>query len=476
VRHQTNHRLLLSIGRQVALAVLLFVSACSTGNDASPRAVGNLASLPPQIEREVGPTYASPTLQTFVDRVGQKVVASAHLDGSFHFLILDDPIPNAEAVAPSYVFVTRGLLALIDDEAELAAAFGHELGHIEKHHAAKRDNVRRQLNDAAVKAAATSGSATVGRSMAREGLLALRRYSRDQELEADRIGLGYLVRAGYRGDAMKTLIEKLQLEAKLEDEILGPSPDGRDRGALATHPDPDQRLAALRTIDAARHPGRSGRQTYLAAVDGMSVDDPPEEGFVRGPTFEHPIMSLAFSALPDFTLFNDRDGVLGMGHDRSLLFFSCIDEKVPGRLDQWMRNELKPTPTDIHATEIGGAEAAIGSMPRGSDVGLAQIRYVLIRHGTGICYFNLLSDGPDRDRRMNAMVGAVRSFHTLSDTDTAALRPLRLHVVPTAGASAAELAARLPYPDHRMQRLLTLNGVDQPEALMRLPEIKTVVP
>jgi len=458
------------------LITLLIVGACTTGNGASQFAAGTSAQLPPQIEKEVGSVYTSPTLQAFVDRVGQRVVASSHLAGSFRFFILDDPTPNAQAVAPNYVFVTRGLLALIDDEAELAAAFGHELGHLEMHHAAKRQRVQRELKEAADDAAAASGSISVGRLVADEGLLALRRYSRDQELQADRAGLGYLVHAGYRGDAMMTLIEKLQLEAKLENEILGPSLDGGDRGALATHPDPVQRLAALRNTDDSQKPGLSGREAYLAAIEGMSADDPSEEGFVRGATFEHPVLSLAFSAPPDFTLFNNHDGVLGVGRDRSFLFFSCTDEKVPGRLDDWMLNELKPTPSDIHTTQIDGAEAAMGSRPRGPDTGLAQIRYVLIRHGTGICYFNLLSDGNDRDHRMAAMVGAARSFHSLSDTDVAALRPFHLHVVSTAGQSAAALAARLPYPDHRMQRLLTLNGVDQPDALLRHPKIKAIVP
>jgi predicted Zn-dependent protease len=460
----------------LALAALLIVDACTNGNFSPQFVSDDPANLPPQIEREVGPVYTSPSLQAFVDRVGHKVAASSHLGGSFHFIILDDPVPNALAVAPDYVFVTRGMLSLIDDEAELAAAFGHELGHIELHHAAKRQRLQQELADASANAASTSGSAAVGRLVDHEGLLALRRYSRDQELQADRAGLGYLVRAGYRGDAMATLIEKLRLESGLENEILGPPPEGGDRGALATHPDPVRRLAALRKTEDLRKSGSSGRQAYLAAIEDMSVDDPPEEGFVRGPTFEHPIRSLAFSALPDFTLFNDHDGVLGVGGARSFLFFSCSDEEVPDRLVDWMRNELKPTPSDIHATEIDGAEAAVGSRAVGSDTGLAQIRYILIRHGTGICYFNLLSDGTNRDRRMAAMVGAARSFHSLSDTDVAALRPLRLHVVSTAGESAAALAARLPYPDHRMQRLLTLNGVDQPDALMRLPQIKTIVP
>lgn len=459
------------------VALLLAASACSTGsNRPQISSASGLETLPPQIEREVGPVYISRTLQAFVDRVGRKVATESDLPGSFRFFVLDDPVPNAHAISSGYVFVTRGLLALIDDEAELAAAFGHELGHIEKKHAAKRERVRRDVTDAAVNAAVASGSVTVGRSVAREGLLALRRYSRDQELEADKLGVRYIVRAGYRGDAMTTLIEKLQLQARLEDELMGPTPEADDRSALSTHPGPEQRLMALRSIDPARRPGKSGREAYLAAVDGMSVDDSPDEGFVRGPSFLHPTMRLAFTALPDFRLFNAHDGVLGVGRDRSLLYFSCTDEQVRGRLDDWMRNELKPTPTNIQATEIGGAEAAIGSKPRGSDTGLAQIRYVLVRRGPGLCYFNLLSDGPDRDRRIEAMTAAARSFHSLSDAQVAALEPFRLRVISPAGATAAGLASRMPYRDHQMERLLTLNGVDNPRALMRLAQIKIVQP
>ena len=78
----------------------------------------------------------------------------------------------------------------------------------------------------------------------------------------------------------------------------------------------------------------------------------------------------------------------------------------PGTLVDWMRDKVKPTPTDIQSTEIGGAEAAIGARPRGSDTGLSQVRYVVIRRDTGVCYFNLVSDSPDRDRRIETMVEA----------------------------------------------------------------------
>ena len=462
--------------------LLILAGACTSENNPPQTAAAAQAgapAMPREIEKEVGPAYASPALQVMVNRVGQKLVSRSGLSGSYRFYVLDQPIANAHAMSSGYVFVTRGLLALMDDEAELAAAMGHELGHIVQKHAAQREQARKGVLDSAVDAALKSGSMSVGRSVAREGLLQLRRYSRDQELEADRVGLGYITRAGYRGDAMITLIEKLRRQARLEDELMGETggtAETGDRSALSTHPAPDDRLVALRGVVAASTPGDSDRPEYLRSIDGMSVDDAPEEGFVRGSTFLHPTMQLAFALPRDFRLFNDHDGVIGVGRDRSMMYFSCKRERVPGRLDDWMRNQLKPTPTDIQETEIGGAEAAIGARPRGSDTGLGQIRYVIIRHDEGICYFNLLADGPDKDRRIETMVAATRSFRHLSMAEAAAVRPYRLQIVPTAGTSPAALAARLPYSDSRMERLLTLNGVDDGAALMRRPEAKTVGP
>jgi len=464
------------------LVLLVLAGACTPENNPPQTSVAAQAgapAMPREIEKEVGPAYASPGLQALVNRVGQKLVVGSGLSGSYRFYVLDQPVANAHAMSSGYVFVTRGLLALMDDEAELAAAMGHELGHIVQKHAAQREQARRGVLDSAVDAALKSGSMTVGRSVAREGLMRLRRYSRDQELEADQVGLGYITRAGYRGDAMISLIEKLRRQARLEDELMGEASataEAGDRSALSTHPAPDDRLVALRTLAASQAPGDSNRSGYLKAIDGMSVDDAPEEGFVRGSTFLHPTMQLAFDLPRDFKLFNDHDGVIGIGRDRSMMYFSCKSGRVPGRLDDWMRNQLKPTPTDIQETQIGGVEAAIGARPRGPDTGLGQIRYVIIRHNEGICYFNLLADGPDKDRRIETLVNATRSFRNLSMAEAATVRPYRLQVVPTAGTSAAALAARLPYGDFRMDRLLTLNGVDDGAALMRRPEAKTVEP
>lgn len=461
----------------VLVALLFAAGACTVGNSPPQTvAASGIPALPPAVERDVGTAYPDAALQSYVDRVGQKLVRGAGLAGPYRFVVLDQPSVNAHALPPGYVFVTRGLLAVLDDEAELAAAFAHEIGHLTQRHAAQRARARQGVLDAAVEAAAVTGSVTVGRSVARDGLIALRRYSREQELEADRIGVGYLVQAGYRSNAMDSLIDRLRQQSQLEAQLLGEAPDSfNQRSATATHPAPFERKDALRAAGLSTT-GESGRPGYLAAIDGMSVDDPPDEGFVHGREFLHPKLRFAFEAPADFRLFNDQDGILGVGRDRSLLYFSCSNERVPGRLDDWMRNALKPTPADIQATEIGGAEAAIGARPRGSDTGLGQARYVMIRLGDRICFFNLLSEGPDRDRRIEVLVKAARTFRALTAAEAAALRPYRLRVVSTAGTSPAYLAARLPYDDLRMERLLVLNGVNTPAELSSRSQVKTIEP
>jgi predicted Zn-dependent protease len=461
----------------VLVALLVGLGACaSPGGPAATVGANGVPVLPRELERDVGPAYPDPALQAYVERVGQKVVSQSGLKSAFRFVVLDQPQANAHA-AGGYVMVTRGLLALLDDEAELAAAMSHEIGHVVERHAAQRARARQGVLDAAVEAAASTGSITVGRSVAREGLLALRRYSREQELEADKAGVAMLVKAGYRGSAMSSLIDKLRREGQLELQLMGEQPDAIDRrSSTSTHPAPIERQEALQSIPQAAASGESNRTVFLEAIDNMSVDDSPQEGYVRGNRFEHPVLKVAFQAPRDFRLFNDDDGVLGVGRDRSLMFFSCTDSPVQGDLADWMRSKLKPTPVDIQSTEIDGSPAAIGARPRGADAGLGQVRYVLIRHDDQVCFFNLLSEGPDRDRRIDVLIAAARTFHVLTDAEAAALRPYRLRVVASAGITPAQLAQRLPYADLKMERLLILNGVRTPDELSQRDKVKIIEP
>jgi len=276
---------------------------------------------------------------------------------------------------------------------------------------------------------------------------------------------------------MASLIDRLRRQSALEAQIMGESPDFGDRpSAASTHPAPVERTAAIAGLPLANAPGESNEKGYFAAIDGMSVDDPPREGFIRGRTFLHPTLRLTFTAPPGFRLFNESDGVLAVNRERSLMLFACLRTPVSGPLDDWMRNKLKPTPTDIQATEINGSEAAIGARPRGSDTGLGQARYIVIREGDRVCNFALVSEGAGQDRQIEAMVQAARTFRTLTPAEAASLQPYRLRIVSPAGSTPAQLAARMPYPDLKMERLLVLNAARVPADLSSRAQIKIVEP
>ena len=439
---------------------------------------GHRPALPRELERLVGgQIYGEPRLHAYVDRVGQRLISRGGVPGSgYRFYVLDMATPNAHALPSGFIFVTRGLLAMLDDEAELAAALAHELGHVSRRHAAERARQRQSVLESVIEAVRTTGSLAVGGSVAREGLLALRRYSREQELDADRAALDYVRQAGYRSDAILSLIEKLRRQGRLDAVLRGYAPEALDRpSALSTHPADQERIAALRAIRPTPG-GETGRNAFLAAIDGMPIDDSPEEGFVRGNAFLHPTMKLAFSAPSDFRLDNGHDGVRGFGRDRSYLYFSCTDDRVGSSLIDWVRNEVKPTPSDLQPAQIGGAEAVIGERPRGSDTASATVRQVFIRRANGLCYFTLIVDGFGNERRMEALLASARTFRTLSDSEATSLRPYRLRVVSGAGTSPAQLAAHLPYGDYRLERLLALNGVDTAAELAAKGSIKTVEP
>jgi predicted Zn-dependent protease len=465
----------------LALALGAWTAAACTpaGAPSQTTAAPRTPTVSPEIERFIGgQVYQDPALYAYVDRVGQRLVDKGDVAGSgYRFYVLDLPTPNAHALSTGQVFVTRGLLAILDDEAELAAAMAHELGHLARRHAAQREQQRQGVLQAILEATRITGSTVVATSVAQEGVLALRRYSREQELDADRAGLGYLQRAGYRSDAILTLIGKLRRQARLEATMAGVAPEASERrSVLATHPGPEERLVALRAQPMPAG-GDTGRAPFLAAIDGMPVDDPPSEGYVRGTAFLHPEMKLAFEAPRGFRLRNTSTGVWADGGiERGLMYFTCRRERIDGKLTDWMRNEIKPTPADVQETEIGGAEAAISERPRGSDTGSTYIRQVFIRRAEGACIFTLAVDSAGDGRRMEALIAAARTFRTLSDQEAASLRPRRLRVVPAGSASVTDLAARMPYTDLRLERLLALNGVDSAAELASKGSVKIVEP
>ena len=193
--------------------------------------------LHPQILRQFGPALENPALQRYVDSVGQLLARTAERrDLKYTFTVIDSDIANAFAVPGGYIYITSGLLALFDSEAELAAVLGHELGHIAALHYARGRGqaVLAQLGVLAAgilarEAAPGSGAdRMIGELGGKAAFAYLRSFSRENEYESDDLGIRYLARAGYDTGAVARMLGKLRAHGRLEAELAGRSPDGID--------------------------------------------------------------------------------------------------------------------------------------------------------------------------------------------------------------------------------------------------------
>jgi predicted Zn-dependent protease len=229
----------------------------------------------PKMVEEFGGGYADADLQTYVSRVGQKLARQSELPNlTFTFTVLDSPIVNAFALPGGYVYVSRGLLTLAGNEAELASVLGHEIGHVTARHSAERYGQSMAVGIASVGLGVFGGNlaSQAGQSL---GTLALRSYSRDQELESDTLGIRYMARAGYDTEAAATFLRKMYAQSRPE--------DADSFSLLQTHPRTLDRVNQAIKKSAVQPVPEPivGKRAYLQAIDGMIYGDNPESLALR---------------------------------------------------------------------------------------------------------------------------------------------------------------------------------------------------
>ena len=281
----------------------------------------------PKLVQQFGGDYADSNLAAYVNRVGQAVAKHAEVqDVPYTFTVLDDDDINAFALPGGYVHVTRGLVTLASNEAELAGVLGHEIGHITARHAAQRYSSATAADLGigvlsilgAVAGLPSQVTQAAGSGLQTGAAIYLQKYSRDQEMEADRLGIRYMTQAGYDPEAMVTFFRKLDAWTRLEASMVG---DGgaEDRfDIMASHPRTGDRVQQATQIAAsARRPGEQlDQDAYLKAIDGVLFGDSPAQGFRRGRDFIHPELRIAFTVPPGFVLKNNAQQVVAARPER----------------------------------------------------------------------------------------------------------------------------------------------------------------
>jgi predicted Zn-dependent protease len=483
----------------LAAAICLALAASGAGNARAADATGDTLTniiLPesqekalaekehPKVVAQFGGVYQSAALARYVDAIAAKLgKVSNRPDIAYRVTILNSPVVNAFALPAGYIYVTRGLLGLVNSEAELAGVIGHEMGHITARHVAQRYSRAIVAQGVlGVLGAVTQGTAYAGLAKYAEPVaeVALQSYSREEENEADQFGVTYMSRAGYDPYAMARFLASLGAYSRLEAEInRQPDPDSFD--LLASHPRTPDRV--VKTIQEARleqvdNPVR-GRERYLAAIDGLLYGDDPAQGFVRGRVFAHPKLGFRFEVPAGFTLLNGQEEVLARAKDAALIRFDQAQLEGEVSPERYLRETwLKGAPlANFERLDVNGFPAATGTGQLQADNGPLDLRFVAIKTGPRTISRFLFVTTPALIGRYGAgFRDTTFSFRRLSEAERRALRPYRIAVVRAgAGDTVESLAARLPFPDHREERLRVLNGLEPAQTLEPGQSVKLLV-
>lgn len=432
-------------------------------------------------------------LQQYVREVGRRLAQHSHRAAlEWTFTVVDSPDINAFALPGGYVYVTRGIMAYLESEADLAGVMGHEIGHVTARHGAQRAT-RQQTAGLGVLAATVLGAVLESRGVGGAGDFAqqisqgvavgyIAKYSREQELQADKLGAEYLARTGYDPRNMVDVIQVLAGQERFAAEQAreeGRAP--RESSWLDSHPTNEQRLRDITQI-ASQYQGRygnEGRERYLKAIDGLAFGESREQGVTRGRHFFHEPLGFALTAPQGWKVQNTAEAiVLANGQGDAGLIVRTVPPEVGRTHDEILRNGLQAERGRTERLHVNGFAATHFSGTRRSSQGQSEpVEATLITGPQDRVYAFLYAaaNASALQRSLGAMREAMMSFRPLSSADRAAGQPWTLRTVPLPRGGFAELARRSPLPNAE-QQLRLLNGLyaagrdPQPGQLVKVVE------
>lgn len=447
----------------------------------------------PKVLAEFGGPYSERRLDEYLAELGFRLTrASQTPQGQYTFTLLNSPVMNAMALPGGYVYITRGILALANNEAEVAGVVGHEIGHVTARHSAQRYS--QGVATQGVAAVAGILGAILGGQAAGEiaanvigggGMLVLQKNSREHENEADQIGLRTLARAGYAPNAMPAFLQSLNDWSAAEARLMGRPGAEQEFSMLQTHPRTVDRVqATIREASLVAQDGRYGRDEFLDRIDGMMYGDDPEQGFIRDRLFAHPKLRIQFNAPPGFYLVNGSAAVSGLGPDNTRMVFDAEPDrnKVRSLADPatyiqrgWIGQQMRLQNIEkFTANGMNGATAA--AQVKLKDGSTAFARFVALAAPGAMYRFQFIAPVNGRAKHDPLFRDAVMSFRTLSEAQAAALKPLRVRVVPVRrGDSEESLAARQPFGERNLDMFRTLNGLRANERIEAGQRAKVVL-
>ena len=444
------------------------------------------AEYHPQLLAQFGGAMSG-SQATYVEQVGKNIAVQSGLGNareSFTVSLLNSPVNNAFAIPGGYIYTTRQLVTLMNNEAELAGVLGHEVGHVAARHAQRRQATA-QRNSllgglGAILSSVLLGDSSAGQTLSRGFLqgsqLLTLSFSRDQETQADDLGIQYLTKAGYDPRAMSTVLSSLAAQNALDAQLQGRNASVPEWAS--THPDPASRVQRAATAAQGLPGSVTNRDTFLTRIDGLLYGDDPKQGVIEGSQFIHPELRLSFTAPQGFYMVNSTSAVSINGQSgQAQLSLAPYN----GDLESYIRAQFTAlggqnstlAPASITRTTVNGIPAAYGTARVNN--GSSQVDVVIFAYefARDRAYHFAAITPAGQSGTFNSM---FQSMRRISQSEADAVIPRVLDVVTVQrGDTVASLARRMAYNDAQEARFRVLNGLSSSDQLTAGQKVKIVV-
>lgn len=424
-----------------------------------------------EVRKEYG-VYKAPALQAYVNEVGQKLARNSQRSNlKWQFTVVDSPDINAFALPGGYVYITRGLMAYLESEEELAGVLGHEIGHVTARHGARRQTqgtIAQVLSvGAEIFGQVVGGVAGLGQAVGGVAGQFITAYGRDQELQADQLGAQYLSANGYDPKGMVRVIQVLKNQellaaerAKAEGKTVQKMPDWS-----SSHPSNDQRLREIVEIaNSLKVQGTtaSGRERYLRAINGMTFGDGREQGVVRGNNFYHDPMGVAFTVPAGWKIRNSSETVVAVNAAGNVGTAMVLVTGAGANDEEIIRKIFKPQTGKAERTQINGKPTTyFVGRAAAQDGSVVPLELAIIEHNDQKFLFRSVFKSVEaRNAAAEELRSTVTSFRSMTATDRQQARPYQVRTMPMpAGQSLAALGRNTPFGRLAEAELRVLNGV-----------------
>ena len=433
----------------------------------------------PELVKSFGGEYIDPPLNAYVQNLGERLAQHAeYQEFTYRFTIVNSWIINAFALPGGYCYVSRGLVALASSEAELAGVMAHEIGHVNARHTAQRIAQSQLAQGLLLGAVLLPGQSAIGDVGGQVANSVLKSFSREQELEADSLGIRYMSASGYDPEAMVGFLDTLRDHSIVQAEQKGlPASTVDESNINATHPRTIERVQKAEALAGQyAQPGQvANRDAYLDQVNGILYGDDPEQGLVRGTEFLHPTLRVRFRVPDGFNITNTSDAVIAEKPNvKAAIVFDGAKRKT-GDVYSYLTQEWGKGANigDLARIDINGNPAATGALRlQGQDYRIIAIQ----GDGNQIYRFRFISD-PSVTASLNTVFRETTySFRFLSAQEAARIDPYRMIVVPiTPQDTIASLASGYPEGTYSQAYFRVMNDLKATTPLPKSGKAKVVI-